>query len=70
MSYILTQKEKTINIKETIMSKQQQQKWKYLLVEDGSIDVDELQNFFDENNQKIKIIIYRQGSIKPEIKVF
>lgn len=29
------------------MSKQQQQqKWKYLLVEDGSIDVDELEQFF------------------------
>ena len=51
------------------MSKQQQ-KWKYLLVEDGSIDVDELEQFFEENNQKIKIIIYRQGSIKPKIKVF
>lgn len=51
------------------MSKQQP-KWKYLLVEDGSIDVDELEQFFEENNQKIKIIIYRQGSIKPEIKIF
>lgn len=46
------------------------QKWKYWLIEDGSVDVDELQEFIDENNLKIKIIIYRQGSIKPELKNF
>ena len=46
------------------------QKWKYWLIEDGSVDVDELQQFIDENNLKIKIIIYRQGSIKPELKSF
>lgn len=47
-----------------------QRKWKILLVEDGSVDVDELQKFFDENDMKIKIIIYRQGSLKPELKEF
>ena len=46
------------------------EKWKYWLIEDGSVDVDELQEFIDENNLKIKIIIYRQGSIKPELKIF
>nr|DAG37076.1 MAG TPA: GYF domain [Caudoviricetes sp.] len=45
-------------------------KWKYWLIEDGSVDVDELQQFIDENNLKIKIIVYRQGSIKPELKNF
>lgn len=45
-------------------------KWQYWLIEDGSVDVDELQQFIDENNLKIKIIIYRQGSIKPELKNF
>lgn len=49
---------------------QKQRKWKILLVEDGSIDVDELQQFFDENDMKIKIVIYRQGSLKPELKEF
>lgn len=44
--------------------------WKYWLIEDGSCDVDELQQFIDENNLKIKIIIYRQGLIKPELKSF
>ena len=44
--------------------------WKYWLIEDGSVDVDELQQFIDENDLKIKIIIYRQGSIKPELKSF
>lgn len=47
-----------------------QRKWKILLVEDGSVDVDELQKFFDENDMKIKIVIYRQGSLKPELKEF
>lgn len=47
-----------------------QRKWKILLVEDGSVDVDELQKFFDEQDMKIKIVIYRQGSLKPELKEF
>ena len=42
-------------------------KWKYWLIEDGSVDVDDLQQFIDENNLKIKIIVYRQGSLKPEL---
>lgn len=45
-------------------------KWKLLLVEDGSVDVDELQQFFDEQDMKIKIVVYRQGSLKPELKEF
>lgn len=46
------------------------EKWKYWLIEDGSLDVDELQQFIDENNLKIKIIVYRQGAEKPELKNF
>lgn len=45
-------------------------KWQYWLIEDGSTDVDDLQQFIDENDLKIKIIIYRQGSQKPELKSF
>lgn len=44
--------------------------WKYMLIEDGSVDVDELQQFFDKHNMNIKIIIYRAGSLKPELKDF
>lgn len=47
-----------------------QTKWKLLLVEDGSIDIDELQQFFDEQHMKIKIVIYRMGAPKPELKEF
>ena len=50
--------------------KDKTKKWKYWLIEDGSVDVDELQQFINENNLNIKIIIYRQGSIKPELKTF
>ena len=45
-------------------------KWKYWLIEDGSVNVDELQQCIDGNDLEIKIIIYRQGSIKPELKSF
>ena len=38
---------------------------KILLVEDGSIDVDDLAMFIDEHNLKIKIVVYRQGSVPP-----
>lgn len=50
--------------------KNKTEKWKYWLIEDGSVDVDELQEFIDEKNLKIKIIIYRQGATKPELKSF
>lgn len=39
--------------------------YKILLVEDGSIDVDSLEQFIDEHNLKIKIVVYRAGSIPP-----
>lgn len=55
---------------EKMKKKNKTEKWKYWLIEDGSVNVDELQQFIDENNLKIKIIIYRQGSIKPELKSF
>ena len=50
--------------------KVKQAKWKYWLIEDGSVDVEDLAQFIDENDLKIKIIIYRQGSQKPELKEF
>ena len=42
-------------------------KRQYRLIEDGPVDADDLQQFIDENNLKIKIIVYRQGSLKPEL---
>ena len=42
-----------------------QEKYKILLVEDGSINVDELEQFIFEHNLKIKIVVYRQGSALP-----
>lgn len=38
---------------------------KILLVEDGSIDFDDLATFIDEHDLKIKIVVYRQGSVPP-----
>ena len=42
--------------------------WKYWLIEDGSVDVEDLAQFISENNLKIKIVVYRQGAEKPELK--
>ena len=39
--------------------------YKILLVEDGSIDVNKLEQFIDEHNLKIKIVVYRAGSVPP-----
>ena len=41
------------------------QEYRILLVEDGSVDVDDLISFFDEHGLKIKVVVYRQGSIPP-----
>ena len=46
------------------------EKWKYWLIEDGSVDVEDLAQFIEEHNLKIKIVIYRQGAIPPELKAF
>lgn len=38
---------------------------KVLLVEDGSVDIDDLEEWCD--NQNFKLIVYRSGANKPEI---
>ena len=52
------------------MSKNKTNEWKYWLIEDGSVNIDELQQFIDEHELRIKIVVYRQGSIPPELKSF
>ena len=42
------------------------QDWKILLVEDGSIDIEDLCQFIYDNNLKIKLVVYRQGSLPPK----
>ena len=42
------------------------QDWKILLIEDGSIDTDELSQFIYDHNLKIKLVVYRQGSLPPK----
>lgn len=46
--------------------KTKNQGWKIILVEDGSVDIDELNQFIDENNLKIKVVVYRQSAIPPK----
>ena len=40
-------------------------KTKFLYVEDGSVDVDELASDLYMTNPEIKIVVYRQGSTIP-----
>ena len=40
--------------------------WKILLVEDGSIDVDELNQFIYDHDLNIKVVVYRPGSLPPK----
>lgn len=37
---------------------------KFLLIEDGSVDLGELKEELEKTNPEIKIIIYRQGSVR------
>lgn len=42
------------------------EKYEILLVEDGSIDLDDLTQFIEDHNLKIKVVVYRQGSLPPK----
>ena len=50
------------------MSKKQFIKRRFLFVEDGSVDVDALQDYINENNLPIHIVVYRQGAPIPVFK--
>ena len=39
---------------------------KFLIIEDGSVDLDNLEEDFEAKHPEIKIIVYRQGANKPE----
>lgn len=40
---------------------------RFLFVEDGSVDFDNLQTRIKETNPEIALVLYRQGSAKPEL---
>ena len=40
---------------------------KFLFVEDGSVDTDELEEILSTKNPEIKLVVYRQGASKPEL---
>lgn len=45
----------------------EQKDWKFLLVEDGSVDLEELESFIQEKDLAIHIIAYRQGRRPPRL---
>lgn len=40
---------------------------KFIFVEDGSVDSDELIETLAESNPEIKVVVYRQGAATPEL---
>lgn len=44
---------------------EEREDYKILLVEDGSIDLDGLEQFIYEHDLKIKTVVYRAGSVPP-----
>lgn len=40
---------------------------KFLFIEDGSVDADELMDYLCYSNPEIKVVIYRQGSQMPKL---
>lgn len=40
---------------------------KILLIEDGSVDLEEVKKDFEERNPEIGIIVYRQGAAIPQL---
>lgn len=41
---------------------------KFLFVEDGSVDCDDLTADLERQNPEIKVVIYRQGAREPQLK--
>ena len=52
-------------MKKLFIKRKEHEDYKILLVEDGSIDLDDLAMFIDEHDLKIKIVVYRAGSVPP-----
>ena len=52
-------------MKKLFIKRKEHEDYKILLVEDGSIDVDGLEQFINEHELKIKIVVYRAGSVPP-----
>lgn len=52
-------------MKKLFTKRKEPEDYKILLVEDGSIDIDDLAMFINDNDLKIKIVVYRAGSVPP-----
>lgn len=52
-------------MKKLFTKRKELEDYKILLVEDGSIDIDSLEQFIDEHKLKIKMVVYRAGSVPP-----
>ena len=58
-------------IKREQFAEQQKEDWhrpykKFMFVEDGSVDIEQLEEEMEAKHPEIKVIVYRQGANKPE----
>lgn len=71
IAYMLSKIEQTVKLKkerELELKKATTPVKKFLFIEDGSCDADELIDELYDKNPEIKVIVYRQGSRSPELK--
>ena len=54
--------------REVILKTSQTPIKKFLFVEDGTVDTDELEEILESRNPEIKVIVYRQGGRPPELQ--
>lgn len=59
------------DIKKEQFAEQEKENWhrpykKFMFVEDGSVDIDNLIEEMEVKHPEIKVIVYRQGANKPE----
>ena len=41
---------------------------KFMFVEDGSVDVDDLEERLSTTNPEVKVVVYRQGGLPPVLR--
>lgn len=60
-----------LNIEKAKVAEQQKEEWhrpykKFMFVEDGSVDIEQLEEEMEAKHPEIKVVVYRQGANKPE----
>lgn len=60
------------DVKREKLAEQQREEWhrpykKFMFVEDGSVDIEQLEEEMEAKHPEIKVVVYRQGAKRPEL---